>query len=49
LQPTTANVYAMSGILFRQIRVSEGLTTEQLPHGIYTVLMEGKTYKVVIQ
>jgi hypothetical protein len=49
LQPTTANVYAMSGVLFRQIPVSEGLTTAQLPRGIYTVLMEGKTYKVVIK
>jgi hypothetical protein len=49
LQPATINVYTMSGILFRQITVSEGLTTEQLPRGIYTVLMEGKAYKVSIK
>jgi len=48
-QPATVYIYTVTGALFRQMNVNEGALTVPLPRGIYTVLVDGKTYKVSIQ
>ena len=49
-QLASLRIYTMAGELFKRIAIPEGLTTIQLPRGIYTVLLDGKgVYKVIIQ
>jgi len=48
-QLATLRIYTMSGQLFRNMPIPEGLTTIPLPRGIYTVLVDSKVFKVAIQ
>jgi hypothetical protein len=42
-------VYTLSGRLYKQQTVSEGETVIPLIAGIYVVVIEGKTHKIIIQ
>jgi hypothetical protein len=44
----TLSVYNLNGTLCRQLTVGAGTTSEPLPQGYYTALLDGKAYKVII-
>ena len=44
-----AEVYTRSGALYKRIDVAEGQTREPLAEGFYVVVIDGKTYKVVVR
>ena len=44
-----AEVYTRSGALYKRIDVAEGQTREPLAEGFYVVVIDGKTYKVIVK
>ncbi|MDR2146114.1 MAG: InlB B-repeat-containing protein [Tannerella sp.] len=43
----TVAIYTMDGRLYRSLAVTEGLTREVLPRGIYVVVIDSRRFKVV--
>ena len=48
-QLATLRIHTMDGQLYRRMPVQEGITTIPLPRGIYTVLIDLKPFKIVVQ
>ena len=44
-----ANIYTLSGTLFKQLNVQAGTTSEELERGVYIVEIDGARYKVVVK
>ena len=44
-----AEVYTRSGALYKRIDVAEGQTREPLAEGVYVVVIDGKTHKVIVK
>jgi hypothetical protein len=45
----TADVYTMTGILYKRLTVTPGITKEILPGGVYIVILDGRRFKVISQ
>jgi uncharacterized repeat protein (TIGR02543 family) len=44
----TLHLYTPAGMLYRQETIPAGTTVIDLPHGFYTVMLDGKVYKVAL-
>jgi hypothetical protein len=46
---TTAPIYTLNGSLLKKLSVGAGETVVSLPKGYYVIILNGKTYKVVVK
>lgn len=44
-----AGIYTIGGMLYKQIDVPEGMTSEPLDRGVYIVNIDGERHKVVVK
>jgi hypothetical protein len=45
----TLSIYTLNGSLFNKLSVGAGETVVSLPRGYYTIILNGKTYKVLVR
>jgi len=43
------NIYTLGGMLFKQLEMAEGLTSEVMQRGMYIVEIDGLRYKVIVK
>jgi hypothetical protein len=43
----TADVYTISGTLYKRLTVTPGATKEILPAGLYVIVLENRRFKVI--
>ena len=44
---STADIYTITGTLYRRLPVTDGVTKETLPRGVYVIVIDGMRYKII--